>query len=168
MYVTSSVTKAVWEPPLRISDEPNLCRYRLLVKFRECCPLFSALLDESECCECVLLYGVHCGLCPLESFFLPERYRQDSCALSDSPIGPPSGAATRPAASRPGSASTPTRSPTRPFRRRRRNLKGGILIKTIWRFTRNCTIWTYGARTPSALALNGQPSAPSRFGRSRC
>ena len=37
-------------------------------------------------------------------------YRQDSCALSDSPIGPPSGAATPPAESRPGSASTPTRS----------------------------------------------------------
>ena len=40
----------------------------------------------------------------------PYRYRQESCALSDSPIGPPSGAATPPAESRPGSASTPTRS----------------------------------------------------------
>lgn len=38
------------------------------------------------------------------------RYRQVSCALSDSPIGPPSGASTRPAASRPGSAPSPTRS----------------------------------------------------------
>ncbi|WP_072373565.1 EamA family transporter [Thermophilibacter mediterraneus] len=41
---------------------------------------------------------------------LIARYRQDSCALSDSPIGPPSGAATRPAASRPGSGGSPTRS----------------------------------------------------------
>ena len=39
-----------------------------------------------------------------------RRYRQDSCALSDSPIGPPPDTASRPAASRPGSASTPTRS----------------------------------------------------------
>ena len=27
----------------------------------------------------------------------PHRYRQDSCVLSDSPLGPPSGTATRPA-----------------------------------------------------------------------
>lgn len=40
------------------------------------------------------------------------RYRQDSCALSDSPIGPPPGAPL-PAASRPGSVSIPTRSPRR-------------------------------------------------------
>ena len=41
------------------------------------------------------------------------RYRQDSCALSGNHIGPSSGMATRPAASRPGSASSPTRSPLR-------------------------------------------------------
>ena len=34
-------------------------------------------------------------------------YRQDSCALSDSPIGPPSGTATPPAESRPGSGGAP-------------------------------------------------------------
>ena len=39
-----------------------------------------------------------------------RRYRQDSCALSGSPIGPPRGAATRPAASRSGSVSSPTHS----------------------------------------------------------
>ena len=40
------------------------------------------------------------------------RYRQDSCALSDSPICPPPGAPP-PAASRPGSGGRPTRSPRR-------------------------------------------------------
>ena len=40
-------------------------------------------------------------------------YRQDSCALSGSLIGPPSGTAARRAASRPGSGGTPTRSPRR-------------------------------------------------------
>ena len=44
----------------------------------------------------------------------PRRgYRQDSFALYDNPIGPPSGAPTRPAASRPGSGGNPTRSPRR-------------------------------------------------------
>lgn len=40
-------------------------------------------------------------------------HRQGSCALSDSPIGPPSGTATRRAASRPGSGGTPIRSQRR-------------------------------------------------------
>ena len=44
---------------------------------------------------------------------LEQRYRQDSCALSDSPIDPPSGTATPPAESRPGSGGSPTRSPRR-------------------------------------------------------
>ena len=45
------------------------------------------------------------GQAVADALGVPYGYRQDSCALSDSPIGPPSGAATRPAASRPGSAS---------------------------------------------------------------
>ena len=40
-----------------------------------------------------------------------DGYSQDSCALSDSPIGPPPpGAATPPAGSRPGSGGSPTHS----------------------------------------------------------
>lgn len=40
-------------------------------------------------------------------------YRQDSCALSDSLTDPPSGTATHPAESRPGSAGSPRSSPQR-------------------------------------------------------
>lgn len=54
-----------------------------------------------------------CAFPQLDIRELSPRYRQDSCALSDSPIGPPSGAATLPAASRPGSGGRPTRSPRR-------------------------------------------------------
>lgn len=42
-----------------------------------------------------------------------DGYRQDSCALSDSLTGPPSGTATHPAESRPGSAGSPRSSPQR-------------------------------------------------------
>lgn len=49
----------------------------------------------------------------LERGRLRARCRQDSCALSSGPIGPPSGTVTHKAASRPGSGGTPIRFPRR-------------------------------------------------------
>ncbi|HIY79657.1 MAG TPA: zinc-ribbon domain-containing protein [Candidatus Olsenella excrementavium] len=62
------------------------------------------------CPNCGTGVGDNARFCPKCGAQVMGRYCQDSCALSDSPIGPPSGVATPPAASRPGSASSPTRS----------------------------------------------------------